>query len=342
MKAIFFEQHGGPEVLKYGELPEPEVGMGEALIKVKAVALNHLDIWVRRGWEGLHLNMPHISGSDITGEIVKVNSDLTWSAGTAVMINPGILSGEDEWTRRGEDSLSPGYKIIGEQIPGGLAEYVKVPIQNVYKLPDGVSFEEGAAPLLVGTTCWRMLFKRAQLGPGESVLIVGSGGGVNSLSILFAKAIGAVPYVVCGGKAKSEAARKLGAAEVIDYRATPQWMVEVLKITKGRGVDVVIDNVGQSTFNMSLRSVRRGGRIVSVGNTSGWEIKFDNRLLFTKQVSLLGSTMGSRQDFIDAMQFMLVNKIKPVIDHVEALKDGIKMIERLEQGRQFGKIVLKP
>lgn len=341
MKAIFFEHHGGIEVLKYADLPDPQVGSGEALIRVRAVALNHLDVWVRRGWDGLHLQMPHITGSDIAGEIVSVAADSGWTPGTRVIVNPGVISGEDEWTRRGEDSLSPGYRIIGEQLRGGLAEYAVVPVQNVFKLPENLSFEEGAAPLLVGTTCWRMLFKRAGLLPGETVLVVGSGGGVNSLSVQLARAAGALPYVLCGGAEKCERARSLGAIETIDYRATPQWAVEILKLTKGRGVDVVIDNVGANTLAKSLRAVRRGGRIITVGNTSGWDVRYDNRLLFTKQVSLIGSTMGSRQDFIDAMQFLLTHNIKVPIDRVEALKDGIQMLKYLEEGRQFGKVVLR-
>lgn len=342
MKSIFFEQHGDIDVLKYGELPDPSPGPGEALIRVRAVALNHLDIWVRKGWEGLKLEMPHITGSDISGEIVSVNADSTWTSGSRVIINPGVATSEDEWTRRGEESISPGYKIIGEQMRGGMAELVTVPIGNVFKLPDEVTFEHGAAPLLVATTCWRMLFKRAQLSAGETVLVVGSGGGVNSLAILFAKAAGATVYALCGSKEKMNLATRLGCHAVINYKDHAQWAIEVLKLTKGRGVDVVIDNVGAQTFNKSLRSVRRGGRIVTVGNTSGHQISFDNRLLFTKQVSVLGSTMGSKQDFIDAMQFMWKHNLQPVIDTVAPLKDGIKMLKRLEGGEQFGKIVLVP
>jgi NADPH:quinone reductase-like Zn-dependent oxidoreductase len=195
MKAIFFEQHGGIEVLKYADLPDPRPAAGEALIKVKAVALNHLDIWVRAGWKGLQLEMPHIGGSDIAGEIVSVNApDSNWSPGTRVIVNPGLVTMEDEFTRRGEDSLSPGYKILGEQLRGGFAEFITVPVANVFKTPEGILDEEAAAPLLVGTTCWRMLFKRAEVRPGESVLVVGAGGGVNSLSISLAHAAGALVY----------------------------------------------------------------------------------------------------------------------------------------------------
>jgi NADPH:quinone reductase-like Zn-dependent oxidoreductase len=347
VKAIFFEHHGGLEVLKYADLPNPTPAPGEALIRVKAVALNHLDVWVRKGWENLKLKMPHIGGSDIAGEIVSVNgvsshNGSNWAPGNRVIVNPGISTADDEWTRNGEESLSPGYRIIGEHIPGGLAEYVTVPVKNVYKLPETVSFEDGCAPLLVGTTCWRMLFRRAKLQAGETVLVVGSGGGVNSLAIPLAKAAGATVYALAGSKEKADRALALGAQHVINYRDHPKWHVEILKLTKGRGVDIVIDNVGAATFSNSLWAVRRGGRVITVGNTSGHSITFDNRVLFTKQVSIIGSTMGNSQDFIDALNFMWQHNIKPSIDCVEPLSKGIQMIHRLEEGKQFGKIVLKP
>jgi len=343
MKAIFFEKHGEIDSLKYADLPQPEPKSGEALIRVRAVALNHLDIWVRRGWPGLHLEMPHIGGADVAGEIVAVNTvGSTWTPGTRVIVNPGIIAGEDEWTRKGEDSLSPGYKILGEQINGGFAEYVCVPVGNLFRLPEGISFEEGVAPLLVGITCWRMLFKRAHLRAGETVLVVGAGGGVNSLAIQLSRAAGANVIALAGGKEKASKAQELGAATVIDYITHTEWHTEILKLTKGRGVDIVVDNVGSKTIPKSLRSVARGGRIVTVGNTKGYELSFDNRLLFTKQVSLIGSTMGSRQDFVEVMEFLFHNRIRAAIDTVAPLADGIKMIKRLESGQQFGKLVLVP
>lgn len=341
MKAIFFEEHGEIDRLKFADLPDPTPGPGEALVRVRAVALNHLDIWVRRGWKGLHLDMPHITGCDIAGEIVSANSDGQWTAGAKVIINPGVKTIEDEWTRSGQDSLSPGYKILGENRRGGLAEFVTVPTRNLFHMPENLSFAEAAAPLLVATTCWRMLYKQAKLLPGQTVLVVGAGGGVNSLAIQLAAKTGATVLCLAGSKQKAQKAREIGAKEVIDYTVEKNWHIEVLKLTKGRGVDVVIDNVGQATLAKSLRAVARGGKVVTVGNTTGYEITFDNRLLFTKQISLIGSTMGSEQDFIDAQQFLWSQGIKPVIDRVEPLKEGIKMIKLLEDGKQFGKIVLK-
>jgi NADPH:quinone reductase-like Zn-dependent oxidoreductase len=343
MKALFFQQHGEIDALQYGDLPTPQPHPGYALIKVRAVALNHLDIWVRRGWQGLRLAMPHVTGSDVAGEIVSINStDTSWAIGSRVMINPGIVTNDDEWTRSGEDSVSPGYKILGEQLPGGLAEYVCVPLTNLFPLPDTVSFEDGAAPLLVALTCWRMLFKRAQMRAGESLLVVGAGGGVNCLTIMLARAAGATVIALTAGKTKMEKAFALGASDVIDYSVQHEWHTEVLRRTKGRGVDIVVDNVGAETFSRSLRAVARGGRIVTVGNTKGYNISLDNRLLFTKQISLIGSTMGSRQDFIDAMDFLLQRNMKIPIDTVAPLSDGIRLIKRLEDGQQFGKLVLIP
>lgn len=352
MKAIFFESHGEINVLKFGELPDPEPGPGEALVRVKAVALNHLDIWVRRGWPGLSLQMPHITGSDVVGEVVKINGDSLiqpsptqpdlLQPGSKVVINPGIVTGEDEWVRRGEESVSPYYKILGEHRRGGLAEYVIVPLRNLFSFPATLSEEDAVAPLLVGLTSWRMLFHRGRLQPGESVLVVGSGGGVNSLSILLASTIGARVIALAGSAEKARRAVELGAETVINYNDHRNWAHEILKITKGRGVDLVIDNVGAATMGKSLRAVRRGGRIVTVGNTSGYDIPLDNRLVFTKQISLIGSTMGSTQDFIEAMPFIWRLPIHKIIDCVEPLANGIAMIQRIEQGEQIGKIVLKP
>lgn len=343
MKAIFFDEHGDINVLKHADLPEPEPKPGEALIRVRSVALNHLDIWVRKGWPGLHLPLPHIGGADIAGEIVSINSPgSAWSTGSRVIVYPGITTADDEWTRTGQESLSPGYKIIGEQTQGGFAEYVTVPTQNLFRLPDGISFEDGAAPLLVGVTTWRMLFTRAQLTAGDSVLVVGSGGGVNSLSIMLARSAGAHVIALAGNATKCEHALQIGAHSVIDYSKNLDWHTEVLKLTKGRGVDIVVDNVGSKTMHKSLRSVARGGKIVTVGNTKGYELSFDNRLLFTKQVSLVGSTMGSRQDFIEAIDYLFQNNIKIPIDTVAPLSEGIQMVKKLEDGDHFGKIILVP
>lgn len=342
MKAIFFETHGNSDNLRFGVLPDPVPAQGEALIAVKAVALNHLDIWVRRGWKGLSLDMPHITGSDVAGKVVAINGSSSLKAGDRVVVNPGIVRGEDEWTRSGADSVSPDYQVLGEQVRGGLAELVCVPLENLVALPDEISYELGAAPLLVGTTCWRMLFACGGLRAGQTVLVVGSGGGVNSMSIQLARAAGAKVFCLAGSAEKAKKAEEIGAHTVINYTSSPRWHIDILKLTNGRGVDLVVDNVGELTMHKSTCAVRRGGKIVTVGNTSGPAIALDNRLFFTKQIALIGSTMGSRQDFLNMLAFVWERELWPVIDRVETLSNGIQMIQRLESGEHFGKIVLRP
>jgi NADPH:quinone reductase-like Zn-dependent oxidoreductase len=342
MKAVFFERHGESDVLQYGEVPEPAVAPGQAVVRVKACALNYLDIWVRRGWPGLKLEMPHWCGADVAGEIAAVGAGVSgWSAGQRVVIDPGINRVQDEYTRRGEASVSPGYHVLGEHTRGGAAEYVAVPAENLAPMPDGVDFPEAAAPLLAGLTAWRMLIHRAALKAGESVLVVGAGGGVNSLAIQIAKLAGAVVFAVASNAEKAAKAAALGADVVID-RSQADWVREVLRRTGKRGVDVVVDNVGRATLAASMQAVARGGRIVIVGNTSGPQAEIDIRFIFGKQISLIGSTMGNHQDFRAVTELLRQGKLKPVISRVVPLRDGIEAYRRMEESRHFGKIVLQP
>jgi NADPH:quinone reductase-like Zn-dependent oxidoreductase len=342
MKALYFEQHGELDVVKYGDVPDPEPGPGEVLIRVRACALNFLDIWVRRGWPSLKLEMPHWCGADVAGEIAEIGPDVSgWQVGQRVVVDPGISLSEDEYTRRGEDSVSPDYHVLGEHMRGGAAEYLKVPIGNLAAIPDENDFVDAAAPILVTLTAWRMLMHRAALRAGESVLVVGAGGGVNSMAIQIAKLAGAVVYVVAANPEKSERARQLGADVVLD-RSQVNWGKEVYKLTAKRGVDVVVDNVGKATITTSMQAVARGGRIVIVGNTSGPLTEIDIRFIFGKQISLIGSTMGSHQDFHDVMNLLWSDRLKPVIHGVMPLSEGREAYQMMEAGQQFGKIVLTP
>jgi NADPH:quinone reductase-like Zn-dependent oxidoreductase len=343
VKALCFYEHGGVDVLRYDDVPDPDPGPGQVLVRVRACALNHLDVFVRQGWPGLKLEMPHWTGADVAGEIVALGEGVTgWEVGQRVVLEPGIATCEDAFTCQGQHSLSPGYFILGEQIRGGQAELLVVPAVNLMALPEGWDFPQAAAPLLVSLTAWRMLVHRAGLRAGESVLIVGAGGGVNSMAIQIAKLTGATVYALTSTEDKMEKARALGADVVLNYREDPQWSKTLYKMTDRRGVDVVVDNVGQATLTQSMRAVVRGGRIVVVGNTSGPKIEIDIRYIFGKQISIIGSTMGTRQDFQDVMDLVWAGKLKPVVDRVMPLSQGQEAFQALERGEQFGKIVLTP
>lgn len=345
MKALCFYEHGDLDVLQYSDVPDPTPGSTEVLIEVKACALNHLDVWIRRGWPGLNLKMPHIGGSDVAGVIAGLGEGVTgWQVGDRVVVDPGIVTGDDEFTRRGEHSLSIGihYRVLGEHIPGGEADYVVVPAANLAKMPEDWDYPEAAAPLLVGVTAWRMLFKRAALRAGESVLIVGAGGGVNSVALQLAKWAGATVYVLTSTEEKMARATELGADVALNYREDPDWHRSIARMTGRRGVDVVVDNVGQATLNKSISALARGGRLVIVGNTSGPKTEIDIRYIFHKQISIIGSTMGSPQDFRDVMDLVWSRKIRAPVYCVLPLSEGREGHALLERGTKFGKVVLVP
>ena len=342
MKALCFYQHGGLDVLRYDDVADPAPGRGQVLVEVKACALNHLDIWVMRGWPGLDLEMPHWGGSDISGVVAGLGEGVTGlETGRRVVIDHGINPVEDEFTFRGEHSMSPRYMIIGEHIRGGLAKYVVAPAKNLVQMPADIDFPEACAPLLVTLTAWRMLINRGKLRAGETVLVVGAGGGVNSASIQIAKLAGANVYVVASNAEKAERARELGADFVID-RSRVDWGREIQRLTAKRGVDVVVDNVGSATLNTSMAAVARGGRILIVGNTSGPMVEIDIRRIFGKQISIIGSTMGTPQDFRDITRLLWSGRIKTLIDQVIPLSEGRRGFEIMERSEMFGKIVLVP
>lgn len=341
MKALFFVQHGGPEVMQYGDLPDPVAGPGQALVQVKACALNHVDLWVRRGGPAFDkLPKPHVGGADAAGIVAGYGPDANGPAvGSRVVVDPGVVTGEDEWTRRGEDSLSPSYHILGEDAWGGCAEYLVVPAVNLMPIPDGFDFPEAAAPLLVYLTAWRMLVTRARLKAGETIAIVGAGGGVNTAAIQIAKHFGATVYAITSTPEKMARAAALGADHAINYR-TEDWSKAVFLATGKRGVDVAVDNVGAPTWTQSIRALARGGRLVNVGGTGGPVVEMDLRLVFRKQISILGSTMGSHEDFRQVMSLIWERKLAPVVDRVMPLSEGREAHAYLERGEQFGKVVL--
>ena len=343
MKAILFHQHGGPEVLQYADFPTPEPGPGEVRITVRAAALNRLDIFVRKGWPNIRLEYPHIPGADGAGVVRAVGAGVTqFQVGDRVVIDGNLSDGTCEFCAVGQDNLCVKWGLLGETARGTYAEYVVVPDRNLLKLPDDFPFDRAAAASLVFLTAWHSLITRGQLRAGESVLIVGAGGGVNTASLQIAKQAGAKVYVVGSNAEKLQRAEALGADVLIDRSQEPDWSKAIYRLTNKRGVDVVVDNVGAGTLPLSLRAVRKGGRILTVGNTGGPTFEFDNRFMFTKHISFLGSTMGTHADFVQVMSLVMEGKLPPPIDQTFPLQDARAAHERMERGEFFGKIILEP
>ena len=343
MKAVVFYQHGGPDVLQAAELPTPQVGPFDVLVDIKASALNRLDLFVREGWPGLKLPMPHTTGADAAGVIAAVGDEVSGlQVGQRVTINPTLSCGVCEYCVRGEDQMCIHHRLLGEGATGTYAEQIVVPARNVVPLPDDITFEEAAAANLVMVTAWHSLVRRGNVRPGESVLVVGAGGGVNSASIQIAKLAGAKVYAVASNAAKAAKARELGADVVINRAEKPDWSREMFALTARRGVDIVVDNVGAATWMASIRALARGGRMLVVGNTSGPKFEMDSRYMFAKHISIIGSTMGSQQDFRDVMKLVFEHKLHAPIEHVLPLSEAREAQRMLERGDVFGKIVLAP
>ena len=341
MKAITFSDHGGPEVLHYAEVREPEIGANEALVRVRACALNHLDLWVRRGMPGIRIPMPHIPGSDIAGEVARVGEKVSGvQPGERVLLSPGISCGHCVYCLRGDDNLCRQYTLFGYGVDGGYAEYVASKAVNVIPMPPNLGFEEAAAIPLVFLTAWHMLITRAQLKPDETVLVLGAGSGVGSAAIQIAKTAGARVIATAGAELKLQKARELGADETF-LHSIEHWSREVKRLTDRRGVDVVFEHVGEATWQESLASLAPGGRLVTCGATTGYDGKIDLRYLFTRHISILGSYMGSKAELYPVLDLVKRGLVKPVIDTVMPLTKAREAHERLEKREQFGKIVLR-
>jgi NADPH:quinone reductase-like Zn-dependent oxidoreductase len=345
MKAVLFRQHGGPEVLEYADFPTPEPKPGEALIRLHAAALNRMDVLVRNGWPGLNLELPHINGADGAGEVVAFGSGTSEfefgqvEIGDHVVIDANLGCGKCEFCLAGKDNMCLQWHLLGETVRGTYAEYVTLPIKQLYRLPKDFDFHQAAAAALVYQTAWHSLIKRGNLQKGETVLIVGAGGGVNTASVQIAKWIGAQVVVVGSDSKKLEMAESLGADILIDRSKEADWSKAVFLATNKRGVDVVVDNVG-TTFMQSLRALRKGGRLLTVGNSGGPKFEIDNRYLFAKHLSLIGSTMGPLSEFKEVMDLIVAGKLKPVLDKTYPLKEAAIAQERLWRNENFGKITL--
>ena len=342
MKAIVFYQHGDLDEVEYAEVPRPEIGPDEVLLAIKAAALNRLDLWALEGWPGLKLKLPHVMGSDGAGVVAEVGGNVTgFDVGNRVAVNPTLSCGRCHFCLTGRDNLCQHFAIIGEHVDGFFAEYTAVPARNLLKMPDNATFEEAAAASLVFVTAWHSLIKRGNLRAGESVLVVGAGGGVNTAAIQIARLAGAGPiYVVGSSDEKLALARELGA-DVTVNRNEEEWGKAIFKASNRRGVDVVVDNVGAATTHTSLRSLRKGGRLLTVGNTSGPKFEFDNRYMFGKHLSIIGSTMGTMADYEEVMGLIFDGRLRPIIDTVYPLREGVTALQRLVEGEVTGKLVLR-
>ncbi|MEW6029516.1 MAG: zinc-binding dehydrogenase [Chloroflexota bacterium] len=352
MKATLFHKHGGPEVLEYTDFPDPPPpGPGYALVKLAAAALNRVDVTVRGGWPGLKLELPHIPGADGAGTIAALGSPLPASpaetkrgegikVGSRVVINANLGCGQCEACQRGQDNLCRDWHLLGETVRGTYCEYITLPVRQLYPLPDEFDFHAAAAAALVYQTAWHSLVTRGGLKAGESVLIVGASGGVNIASVQIAKYIGAQVLVVGADAEKLSLAESLGADVLIDRSKETDWAKSAFLATNRRGVDVVVDNVG-TTFPLSLRALRKGGRLLTVGNTGGPKFEIDNRYMFAKHLSIIGSTMSTREEFAEVMDLAVTGKLKPVMDKTFPLREARAAHERLEGGMQRGKITLE-
>lgn len=341
MRAARFHRFGGPELLRIDEIPSPELRPGHVRVQVRAAAMNHLDLWIRRGLP-IDTTMPHIGGSDIAGLVMESAPDAEdWVPGTPVVINPILFCGRCEFCLQGEESLCRDFRILGEHTDGGFADEVVVPAYTLHQLPEDFPFELAAALPVSYQTAWRALIHRAELRPGEDVLVLGASGGTGMAAVQVARLTGARVFAVTSGEEEARRLRELGAHRVYD-RSRVDFSREVWRDTDKRGVDLVVESVGEKVWHSCIRALRPGGRLVTFGATTGAQGVTDLRLLFWRQLRLIGSTMASRSEFREMLAVALRGELTPVIDRTYPLTEIRAAHERLEGGEQFGKIVILP
>ncbi len=340
MRAVWIEEHGTTDVLRHGLRPAPTAGPNEVLIRVRACALNHLDLWIRQGLPGLRTEFPHILGSDVAGVVEDTGAAVRgWSKGQPVLVAPGLSCGRCAHCAAGDDHLCDSYDILGQRSQGGYAEFVSVPAENVFPLPAPLTFEEAASLPLVFLTAWQMLIVNGDLRAGQTVLVHAGGSGVGVAAIQIAKARGARVITTVGSIQKADAAKALGADGVIFYRDT-DFAAAVGKETGGRGVDLVVEHIGQTTFEKSLQCLAKDGRLLTCGATSGRQVQFDLRTLFGRNLTVRGSRMGRRDGLTAVLEGVKTGSLKPVVDWVFPLEDAASAHRRMEERLNFGKIVL--
>jgi len=340
VKATILKGFGGPENLVYEDFDDPKIKEDEVLIRVKACALNRLDLWIRKGQRS-GINLPHILGSDVAGEVYQVGKLVSkFVVGDRVMVSPNISCGKCYYCLSGEDNLCPDYSILGAKLHGGYAEFLKVPEVNLIPLPKDKSFEEAAAFPLTFLTAWRMLITLAKVKKGDTILIWGGGSGVGSAAIQIAKLFGANVITTVGKEDKILKAKEVGADYVLNHYKD-DIVSEVKRITKGIGVDIVIDHVGEAVWEKSLLCLRKGGIMVNCGATTGINGKVDIRRLYWNHIKIFGSTMGTKRELLDAAKFFFEGKLRPIIYKIFSLKEASEAHKVMEESLHFGKIVLR-
>ncbi|MBH0176677.1 MAG: zinc-binding dehydrogenase [Nitrospira sp.] len=340
MNAVVFKEHGGPEKLSYEDLPIPTIGSGEVLVRVKACALNHLDIWIRQGNPAYPIPLPHVSGSDIAGVVEQVGAQVEGvTVGARVFVSPGLSCWTCENCLAGRDNLCSTFGIIGAKTHGGYAEYVKVPFRNVLPMPENLTFEQAAAFPLVSVTASHMLFALAGLQHGETVLIMGAGSGVGSMAVQLAKLAGARVITTVGSDEKIPKAVVLGADAVINH-GKEKVAERVKLLTEGKGVDVVIEHIGQEVWETCMASLAKGGRLITCGATTGSEVKLDLRYVYSRQFTIKGSYMGTRAELVKVSELMGQKRLIPVIDRTYPLQEARAAQELMLSRKFFGKIML--
>jgi NADPH:quinone reductase-like Zn-dependent oxidoreductase len=340
MKAARFHLHGGPEVLRYEDAPDPVVPPGWALVRVAACAMNHLDLFQRRGLDRVRIPLPHISGADVAGTIADAG-ETGLAVGQRVMVQPGLSCGRCAKCLAGEDNFCRTYDVLGYQSNGGYAELVTVPAANVMPIPDHITDVTAAAFPLAFLTAWHMLFSRARMASADTVLVLAAGSGVGQAAVQIAKAFHARVIATAGSDDKADRARRLGADEVVNHYRD-DLVSTVRTLTANRGVDIVVEHVGTATWDRSVRCLARGGRVVTCGATTGFEATLDLRHLFARQLSLLGSYMGAKRELIQAADLFFKGVLTPAVDRTFPLAEAAQAHRRLEASEQFGKIVLVP
>ncbi|MBI4669059.1 MAG: zinc-binding dehydrogenase [Elusimicrobia bacterium] len=347
MRTVIFREHGATDKLEFAaDFPEPQISDDEILVRVKACSLNHLDIWVREGLPGLRLPLPHISGCDISGEVAKAGGKISrWKEGDPVVVAPGLSCWNCSFCRSGADNLCAGYGIIGENIHGGLAEFVKVKEYQLLPKPANLSFEEAASFPLTFLTAWHMLVHHAKIGPGKSTAILGAGSGIGTAALQIARLTGAGPILAMAStEEKLAKAKSLGADHLVltgRGEAKVSFHKDVLKATAGQGVDIVFEHIGPATMESSVKSLKKGGVIVTCGATTGPKAEIDLRYFFMKDIRLQGSIMGTFKEMETIVRLMADGKLKPVVDSVFPLEETRQAQEKLLSRDFFGKIIVK-